>query len=46
MATHLEEENVDAFTETVTEYDSISRLDAWTTMMLNRIKKTIQEDLK
>ncbi|KAF0299327.1 Alpha-soluble NSF attachment protein [Amphibalanus amphitrite] len=46
ISTHLEEENVDAFTETVTEYDSISRLDQWTTMMLNRIKKTIQEDLK
>lgn len=46
IITHLEEENVDAFTETVTEYDSISRLDQWTTMMLNRIKKTIQEDLK
>ncbi|XP_037076310.1 alpha-soluble NSF attachment protein-like [Pollicipes pollicipes] len=46
ICTHLEEENVDAFTETVIEYESISRLDQWTTMMLNRIKKTIQENLK
>lgn len=37
---------MDAFTEAVSDYDGISRLDQWTTMMLNRIKKTIQEDLK
>jgi len=43
---HLEEENVDGFTEAVTDYDSISRFDQWTTMMLNRVKKTIEGDLK
>ncbi|CAL4234780.1 unnamed protein product, partial [Meganyctiphanes norvegica] len=29
LMTHLEEQNVDAFTDTVKEYDSISRLDQW-----------------
>ncbi|XP_041090419.1 alpha-soluble NSF attachment protein-like isoform X2 [Polyodon spathula] len=37
-----EEQNVDAFTESVKEYDTISRLDQWLTTMLLRIKKTIQ----
>jgi hypothetical protein len=38
---------VDAFTEEVKKYDSISRLDAWHTMLLLRIKKQINsaEDL-
>lgn len=27
--THLEEQNVDAFTDTVKDHDSISRLDQW-----------------
>lgn len=43
---HLEQENMDEFTSVVADYDSISRLDSWTTMMLNRVKQTIQEDLK
>ncbi|XP_030628792.1 N-ethylmaleimide-sensitive factor attachment protein, beta b isoform X3 [Chanos chanos] len=39
-----EEQNADAFTEAVKEFDSISRLDQWLTTMLLRIKKTIQGD--
>uniref|UniRef100_A0AAY4DFY1 Alpha-soluble NSF attachment protein n=1 Tax=Denticeps clupeoides TaxID=299321 RepID=A0AAY4DFY1_9TELE len=39
-----EEQNVDAYTDSVKEFDSISRLDQWLTTMLLRIKKTIQED--
>ena len=44
--THLEEQNLDAFTETAFEFDSVSRLDTWTAMMLNRIKTFIKEDLR
>lgn len=39
-----EEQNSDAFTEAVKEFDSVSRLDQWLTTMLLRIKKTIQGD--
>uniref|UniRef100_A0A9J7ZCE7 N-ethylmaleimide-sensitive factor attachment protein, beta b n=1 Tax=Cyprinus carpio carpio TaxID=630221 RepID=A0A9J7ZCE7_CYPCA len=39
-----EEQNAEAFTEAVKEFDSISRLDQWHTTMLLRIKKTIQGD--
>uniref|UniRef100_A0A4W6CFV0 N-ethylmaleimide-sensitive factor attachment protein, alpha b n=1 Tax=Lates calcarifer TaxID=8187 RepID=A0A4W6CFV0_LATCA len=39
-----EEQNVDAYTDSVKEYDTISRLDQWLTTMLLRIKKTIQDD--
>ncbi|NXY00110.1 SNAA protein, partial [Centropus bengalensis] len=44
-----EEQNLDAYTDAVKEYDTISRLDQWLTTMLLRIKKTIQgedEDLR
>ncbi|XP_063997341.1 alpha-soluble NSF attachment protein [Pogoniulus pusillus] len=44
-----EEQNPDAFTDAVKEFDSISRLDQWLTTILLRIKKTIQgeeEDLR
>uniref|UniRef100_A0A8C6TY92 N-ethylmaleimide-sensitive factor attachment protein, beta b n=1 Tax=Neogobius melanostomus TaxID=47308 RepID=A0A8C6TY92_9GOBI len=37
-----EEQNIEAFTEAVKEFDSISRLDQWHTTLLLRIKKTIQ----
>ncbi|KAI7805586.1 putative alpha-soluble NSF attachment protein [Triplophysa rosa] len=40
----FEDQNVDAFTDAVKDYDTISRLDQWLTTMLLRIKKTIQED--
>lgn len=41
---HMEEQNVDAFTEAVKNYDSISRLDQWYTMMLLRIKKQLNDN--
>ncbi|XP_046387446.1 alpha-soluble NSF attachment protein [Ischnura elegans] len=41
---HMEEEDVEAFTEAVKEYDSISRLDQWYTTMLLRIKKQINDN--
>ncbi|XP_076064935.1 alpha-soluble NSF attachment protein [Oratosquilla oratoria] len=44
LITHIEDQNVDAFTDTVKEYDSISRLDQWYTTMLLRIKKKISVD--
>ncbi|NWZ17553.1 SNAA protein, partial [Agelaius phoeniceus] len=37
-----EEQNVDAFTDAVKEFDSISRLDQWLTSLLLRIKRSIQ----
>ena len=37
----VEEQNADSFTEAVKEYDSISRLDPWCTMILLRIKRSI-----
>lgn len=40
---HVEEQNVDGFTEAVKEYDSISRLDQWYTAILLRIKKKMAE---
>ncbi|XP_048831473.1 N-ethylmaleimide-sensitive factor attachment protein, beta a isoform X1 [Brienomyrus brachyistius] len=40
-----EEQNSEAFTEAVKEFDSISRIDQWLTTMLLRVKKTIQEDV-
>uniref|UniRef100_A0A669DZ12 N-ethylmaleimide-sensitive factor attachment protein, alpha b n=1 Tax=Oreochromis niloticus TaxID=8128 RepID=A0A669DZ12_ORENI len=39
-----EEQNVDAYTDAVKEFDTISRLDQWLTTMLLRIKKTIQDE--
>uniref|UniRef100_A0A8C7TUT5 N-ethylmaleimide-sensitive factor attachment protein, alpha a n=1 Tax=Oncorhynchus mykiss TaxID=8022 RepID=A0A8C7TUT5_ONCMY len=39
-----EEHDVDAFTDAVKDFDSISRLDQWNTTMLLRIKKQIQDD--
>ncbi|CAH2054906.1 unnamed protein product, partial [Iphiclides podalirius] len=41
---HLEDQNVEAFTEAVKTYDSISRLDQWYTSMLVRIKKQINDN--
>ncbi|CAG9135755.1 hypothetical protein JYU34_004852 [Plutella xylostella] len=41
---HLEEQNVEGFTEAVKNYDSISRLDQWYTTILVRIKKQINDD--
>ncbi|NXP42110.1 SNAA protein, partial [Leiothrix lutea] len=36
-----EEQNVDAFTDAVKDFDSISRLDQWLTSLLLRIKRSI-----
>ncbi|XP_017786060.1 PREDICTED: alpha-soluble NSF attachment protein [Nicrophorus vespilloides] len=41
---HMEDQNVDGFTDAVKDYDSISRLDQWYTMILLRIKKTLNEN--
>lgn len=39
-----EEQDADAFTNAVKEFDSITRFDQWHTSILLKIKKTIQED--
>lgn len=41
---HLEEQNLEGFTDTVKDYDSISRLDQWYTTLLLRIKNQINEN--
>lgn len=43
----LEEQDVESFTNTVAEYDSISRLDSWHTALFLKVKKSIpvEEDL-
>lgn len=40
----IEEGDSDKFAEGVQEYDSMSRLDAWRTQMLLRVKKKIQSN--
>jgi len=44
LINHVEEHNVDGYTESVKDYDSISRLDQWFTTILLRIKKQIADD--
>ena len=39
-----EEENIEAYTESVREYDSISRLDPWLTSLLLRAKKALGDE--
>lgn len=41
---HIEEQNIEGFTEAVQDYDNISRLDHWYTTILLRIKKTINDN--
>lgn len=41
---HLEEQNVEGFTDAVKDYDSISRLDQWYTTILLRIKKAANDN--
>ncbi|XP_053824534.1 alpha-soluble NSF attachment protein [Vidua chalybeata] len=44
-----EEQNVDAFTDAVKEFDAVSRLDQWLTSLLLRIKRSIpgeEQDLR
>lgn len=40
----LEQENVEAFTTAVKDYDSITRLDPWVTSLLLKLKKTISDE--
>ncbi|XP_041468983.1 alpha-soluble NSF attachment protein-like [Lytechinus variegatus] len=40
----IEDQNEDAYTEAVKEFDSITRLDQWLTTILLRIKKSISSD--
>lgn len=44
LCEHLEEQNIEGFTETVKDFDSISRLDQWSTTILLRIKKANNDD--
>lgn len=41
---HIEEQNVDGYTEAIKEYDSVSRLDQWYTTILLRIKKQLNDN--
>jgi len=40
----VEENDVEAFTNFVVEYDSFKKLDNWTTTILLRIKKNVNSD--
>ncbi|VDQ16818.1 unnamed protein product, partial [Trichobilharzia regenti] len=40
----LEQENVEAYTVAVQEYDNITRLEPWITSLLLKLKKTISEE--
>lgn len=44
LCEHLEEQNIEGFTDTVKDYDSISRLDQWYTTILLRIKKQANDN--
>lgn len=44
LCEHLEETNIEGFTDAIKDYDSISRLDQWYTTILLRIKKQYNED--
>ncbi|KAJ6634847.1 Alpha-soluble NSF attachment protein [Pseudolycoriella hygida] len=44
LCEHLEEQNIEGFTDSVKEYDSISRLDQWYTTILLRIKKQANDN--
>jgi len=44
LTAEIENQDVDAFTEAVKAYDSISRLDSWFTTMLLRVKNSMAED--
>lgn len=39
-----EDSNIEAYTDAVKDFDTISRLDQWLTTMLLRVKKTINEE--
>lgn len=44
LAQSVDENNVENFTNTVKDYDSMSRLDNWCTTLLLRVKKTMNEE--
>lgn len=44
LCEHLEETNIEGFTDAIKDYDSISRLDQWYTTILLGIKKQYNED--
>ena len=41
---HIEDQEVDSYTEEVKKYDQISRLDPWYTSLLLKVKRQISED--
>eukprot|EP00092_Neocalanus_flemingeri_P020074 GFUD01021735.1.p1 GENE.GFUD01021735.1~~GFUD01021735.1.p1 ORF type:complete len:293 (+),score=130.18 GFUD01021735.1:118-996(+) len=43
LISEIENQDVEAFTEAVKQYDSISRLDAWYTTLLLRVKKGLSD---
>merc|ERR1711970_657142 len=43
LCTEIENQDIDAFTEAVKYYDSISRLDNWYTTLLLRVKRSLSE---
>ena len=48
LCQEIENQDVEAFTEAVKQYDSISRLDPWHTTLLLRVKKQLgdSDDLR
>ena len=40
LCSEIENQDIEAFTEAVKQYDSISRLDAWYTTLLLRLQDT------
>lgn len=44
IITAAEEYDVEAFTDAVVEYDSVSKLDAWKTSFLLKIKKAVRQE--
>eukprot|EP00096_Caligus_rogercresseyi_P016672 TRINITY_DN946_c0_g1_i4.p1 TRINITY_DN946_c0_g1~~TRINITY_DN946_c0_g1_i4.p1 ORF type:complete len:290 (-),score=96.06 TRINITY_DN946_c0_g1_i4:129-998(-) len=44
LLVHIEDQDIDAFTEEIKKYDSISRLEAWYTTLLLRVKKGLNSE--
>jgi hypothetical protein len=44
LGKHVEDQDGEAFTNEVKAFDAVSRLDAWQTMMLLKIKKTLPDE--
>merc|ERR1712096_335090 len=43
LCSEIENQDIEAFTEAVKQFDSISRLDAWYTTLLLRVKKSLSD---